>query len=105
MFFSENSSNSIKKHKFEPINIYYLVSINFNIFRKVLFVILIFIFSGLGSFAQDKSEGEQKVEDEAFTLFTNKEYDKAMPLFSQLLSLYPQDPSYNYGYGVCLIET
>ncbi|MEA3500021.1 MAG: hypothetical protein U9R41_03240, partial [Candidatus Marinimicrobia bacterium] len=38
-------------------------------------------------------------------LFTNKEYDKAMPLFSQLLSLHPQDPSYNYGYGVCLIET
>ncbi|MCD6367008.1 MAG: PD40 domain-containing protein, partial [Bacteroidales bacterium] len=82
-----------------------MASINFNIFRKILFVILIFIFSGLGSFAQDKSEGEQKVEDEAFTLFTNKEYDKAMPLFSQLLSLYPQDPSYNYGYGVCLIET
>ncbi len=82
-----------------------LVSISFNIFRKVFFVILILILSGLGSFAQDKSEGEQKVEDEAFMFFTNKDYDKAMSLFSQLLSLHPQDPSYNYGYGVCLIET
>ncbi len=78
---------------------------NFNIFRKIFYIILIFIFSGLGSFAQDISEGEQKVEDDAFMLFTNKEYDKAMPLFSQLLSLHPKDPSYNYGYGVCLIET
>jgi len=60
------------------------------------------VFAG---FAQNISEGEQKVEDDAFMFFTQKDYEKAMPLFSQLLSLHPQDPSYNYGYGVCLIET
>ena len=78
---------------------------NYNIIWKISFVILIFFFSVFGSFAQDISAGEQKVEDNAFMLFTQKDYDKAMPLFSQLLSLHPQDPSYNYGYGVCLIET
>ncbi len=82
-----------------------MVKRNYNILREIFFVILLFFCSIFGSLAQDISEGEQKVEDDAFMLFTNKEYDKAMPLFSQLLSLYPQDPSYNYGYGVCLIET
>lgn len=27
-----------------------------------------------------------------------------MPVYSQLLSLYPKDPIYNYRYGVCLIK-
>ncbi len=78
---------------------------SFNIFRKFFYFALIFLFAEVIVLGQNVSEGEQKVEDEAFMLFTNKEYGKAMPLFSQLLSLHPKDPSYNYGYGVCLIET
>lgn len=96
----------LKKHKFEPKrNI--LKKKGINIFHGLfcIFLILIFVFQENSIYAQGLSEGEQKVEDEAFMLFTKKEYDKAMPLFSQLLSLHPQDPVYNYGYGVCLIET
>ena len=75
-----------------------------HIILKFSVVILLFLLPEY-VLSQGVSEGEQQVEDKAFLLFTNKEYDKAMPLFTQLLSLHPQDPSYNYGYGVCLIET
>ncbi len=36
-------------------------------------------------------------------LFDNKEYVNAAPYFSQLLSLYPKDPEYNFKYGTCLL--
>ena len=55
--------------------------------------------------SQKLSEGEEKLIAETFSLFGEKDYENAMPKFSQLLSLYPKHPDYNYGYAVCLIET
>jgi epidermal growth factor receptor substrate 15 len=39
----------------------------------------------------------------ANSFFEKEEYVKAMPLYSQLLSLHPTDPEYNYKYGATAI--
>ncbi|MCX6292220.1 MAG: hypothetical protein NT126_10720 [Bacteroidetes bacterium] len=35
--------------------------------------------------------------------YGNNDYPGALPLYSQLLSLYPKNPEYNFHYGVCLL--
>jgi WD40-like Beta Propeller Repeat len=46
---------------------------------------------------------EQQLEKDANTYFNSGEYLKAFPLFSQLVSLYPNHPDYNYKFGACSI--
>ena len=46
---------------------------------------------------------EQQLEKEANALFNSAEYLKAYPLYSQLVSLYPNQPDYNYKFGACAI--
>jgi hypothetical protein len=46
---------------------------------------------------------EQQMEKEANALFNSGEFLKAYPLFSQLVSLYPNQPDYNYKFGACAI--
>ncbi len=53
--------------------------------------------------AQQKFATEADLKKEASTLFENDEFDKAFPLYSQLTSIYPKDPDYNYRLGVCMI--
>ncbi len=74
---------------------------------KILYIIfIIFVFTQEIVYSQDEmSDEEIKLENKAFKLFLNKRYEEAKPLFSQLLSLYPKEPDYNYGYGACLVET
>lgn len=73
---------------------------------KNIFLILLFISTLFNPvFSQEISQGEAELEMKAFDLFLKKDFIQAKPLFSQLLSLYPKEPDYNYGYGVCLIET
>lgn len=69
-------------------------------------IILIFVATLLCTDAVSQNgqgEAEQKKEAESF--FTTGDYTKALPYYSQLLSLYPKDPLYNYRYAVCLVET
>lgn len=47
----------------------------------------------------------EELKKEAENLFTLSNYIAAAPLYSQLLSLYPKDHTYNYNYGVCLLYT
>ena len=78
-----------------------------SIFNKSLNIIilfsLLFFASNSISLSQTLSEGEQEVKTKAAELFKLKKYNEAIPYFSQLLSLYPKDPDYNYKYGVCLV--
>ncbi len=53
--------------------------------------------------AQQKFASETDLKKEAGILFENDEFDKAFPLYSQLTSIYPKDPDYNYRLGVCMI--
>ncbi|MBA3900515.1 MAG: PD40 domain-containing protein, partial [Bacteroidetes bacterium] len=53
-------------------------------------------------FAQDFSS-ETELKKKARELFKNEDYITAAPYFSQLLSIYPKEPEYNYKYGASLI--
>lgn len=68
--------------------------------------IILLLFSCLTIVAQNgqMSEAESKLEQKAIELFNQEKWQEASPLLSQLLSLYPQNANYNYGYGVCLVE-
>lgn len=46
---------------------------------------------------------EQELVKKASTLFNSGEYLKAYPLYSQLVSLYPNHTEYNYKFGACAI--
>lgn len=76
---------------------------------KIIKLIFIFTFiitiTSFNSFSQGISQGESELKTKADDYFKTSEYSKALPMYSQLLSLYPADPEYNYRYGVCLVET
>ena len=53
--------------------------------------------------AQTDFASEEDLKKQAAKLFNEEEYEKAYPLYSQLVSLYRKDPSYNYRLGVCML--
>lgn len=63
-----------------------------------------FIMIGAVGWAQTDYEDEDDLKKGAEELFEEKKFTQAAPLYSQLVSLYPKDPTYNYKYGACLIE-
>ena len=80
-----------------------MINLEKNIIKKVLatFIILLFSFALLAQ----KNKSDDEVSIEANTLFNKKEYQKAFPLYSHLLSLHSKDPFYSYRFGVCLLYT
>ena len=54
-------------------------------------------------FAQNDFKSEDDLKKQADKLFEEQKYQEALPLFSQLLSLYQKDPVYNYKYGTCML--
>ena len=46
---------------------------------------------------------EEDVIKNAAAAFDQENYGKAMPLYSQLLANHPNDPNYNYRFGVCML--
>ncbi|WP_101260230.1 PD40 domain-containing protein [Labilibaculum filiforme] len=69
-----------------------------------LFFLSFFLFQF--SFAQNFNGGktEQQIEQEAFTFFDAENFTNALPLYQELINVYPQDPEYNYYLGVCQVE-
>ena len=67
-----------------------------------LFVFLA-IFYCKDIYSQIKDEGDLKKQAEKY--FEDEDYNLAYKLFSQLVSLYPKDPDYNYKLGVCMLYT
>ncbi len=74
--------------------------INQNIHRITLTVVILLFFA-VSSQAQYASEEEMKTA--ANEMFEEENYVGSIKLFSQLLSTYPKDPSYNYKYGACVL--
>lgn len=56
-----------------------------------------------GTLTAQKGGTEQDLSKEARGLFEGGQYLKAYPLYSQLVSLYPQNPEYNLYFGACAI--
>ncbi len=65
-------------------------------YKLVLLIIVSIMFIGQTR-AQYASEDELKKAADKY--FIEQDYIKSLPLFSQLLSLYPKDANYNYKYG------
>jgi tetratricopeptide (TPR) repeat protein len=59
---------------------------------------LIFISAG-------EYDNEKDLIKAATKFFKSEEYFEASPLYSQLVTNYPQNPEYNFKYGACLIYT
>lgn len=64
-------------------------------------LVLALLFASIVAYPQYASEAELKKAAEK--LFIDENYAEALPLFSQLLSLYPKDPDYNYKLGACML--
>lgn len=70
-----------------------------------LFLLCLFITNGVLALAQVSFDSQEELEKAANEFFDSKQYDKAKPLYSQLLSLNALDPNYNYRFGVCILYT
>lgn len=65
---------------------------------------LILLFqSSLTCSGQENFTSENELKAEAEKLFSHQKYKEALPLYSQLLSVYPENPVYNYRCGVCML--
>ncbi|MES2395457.1 MAG: hypothetical protein V4549_05620, partial [Bacteroidota bacterium] len=53
--------------------------------------------------AQTDFASEEEFKKQAAKLFDEEEFEKAYPLYSQLVSLYRKDPNYNFRLGVCML--
>ena len=53
--------------------------------------------------AQEDFKSEKDLKKNADKIFESKDYIKAFPLFSQLLSIYPNDADYKYKFSVCML--
>ncbi|MBI4931201.1 MAG: PD40 domain-containing protein [Bacteroidetes bacterium] len=68
-----------------------------------LFLSSCFLIHSATAFSQNVFSSEDDLKKQANKLFEEEDFTKAYPLFSQLLSLYPKDPQYNYKFGACLL--
>jgi len=53
--------------------------------------------------AQTDFKSQDDMKKKANEYFKEEDYVSAMPLYSQLVSIYPKDPVYNYRFGVCVL--
>ena len=74
-----------------------------NNYIRQLLLILSLLLSSL-VFSQAITDKDLELEDAAFSYLESKNYKEAAELFSQLMSLYPKNYSYNLYYAECLIE-
>ncbi|MBN2669429.1 MAG: PD40 domain-containing protein [Bacteroidales bacterium] len=71
---------------------------------KLRFILFILSYwSVVVLYSQNSEEQEQLIETAA-DYFEQGQFAEAMPLYSQLLSIYPTEPIYSFYYGACLVE-
>jgi hypothetical protein len=71
---------------------------------RFLFLLLLLCSAGNASLhAQAAFGSEEELKTQANKLFDDDEFEEAYPLYSQLASIYPKDPNYNYRLGVCML--
>lgn len=73
--------------------------------KKRLFTVVVFMFAMFASISTLKAGGvsEHQRSRTAEKYFLAKQYDKAAPLYAQLVSSNPKNYKYNYYYGICLL--
>ncbi|MDA9563689.1 hypothetical protein N9R81_03315, partial [Flavobacteriales bacterium] len=69
-----------------------------------ILTVIILLFSFLDANAQTGYESEDDLKKKAQEFWEEKDFPGALPLYSQLLSLYPKDPEYNYKFGTSMLH-
>lgn len=69
----------------------------------VLFTVLLTALMSPFNLRAQSPGSEADVINDAATKFDAQDYAAAMPLYSQLLANHPNDPNYNYRFGVCML--
>jgi hypothetical protein len=71
--------------------------------RLIYLLLITFALSTRFASAQTTFGSEEELKTQAAKLFDEDEFEEAYPLYSQLTSIYPKDPTYNYRLGVCML--
>ena len=72
-----------------------------NLFFSLATVLVLAISIG----AQGGMGSEDELKTKANELFVAQNFKEAKLMYAQLLSLYPKDPTYNYRFGACVLQT
>jgi len=67
-------------------------------------MLMLFLSISTGIFAQAGYKSEEELIKSAEKFFSEKNYEKAFPLFSQIVSNRPDNSFYNYCLGVCIMK-
>ncbi|MCD4697586.1 MAG: hypothetical protein K8S16_15275, partial [Bacteroidales bacterium] len=70
---------------------------------RIFFYCLILILAIHTVYSQQLNAQEGEIITRAEKLFEAKNYQEAMPLFAQLVSVHPENGEYNYKFGVCTL--
>ncbi|MEY3398094.1 MAG: hypothetical protein RL220_688, partial [Bacteroidota bacterium] len=73
------------------------------VMKKTTVVIALLAMMVVPTSAQKGGASEEQLIKNANELFQSGQYLKAYPMYSQLVSLYPQHAEYNYKFGACAI--
>lgn len=73
--------------------------------RYLLFSLIVFVVFALSVGAQKGTGSEDELKAKATELFDAQNFKEAKLMYAQLLSLYPKDPTYNYRFGACVLQT
>ena len=73
--------------------------LNYKLTLRYKYYLYLFTFCLVSSISVQAQFSEEDLERQANELFDSGRYAEAMPLYSQLLSLNPTNPVYNYKYG------
>jgi outer membrane protein OmpA-like peptidoglycan-associated protein len=72
--------------------------------KHLLFFIFLII-SRIALGQHNEKDNQNKSEKQAEDYFTNFQYDKAKPIYTELLKINPKKDEYNYKMGICEFET
>ncbi len=73
------------------------------VFKSSILFLFFFVSINFSVLGQTSYKSEDDLKKNAGKLFEEEEFAQALPLYSQLLSLHPQESEYYYKYGVCLL--
>jgi len=74
--------------------------------KAVVLIFILLVLPAASLLAQNKTDPatEKQLKKDAANDFDNNDFANAYSLYSQLLSLYPHDPNYNYRFGACILN-
>lgn len=73
--------------------------------KNLFFGLIIIAVLAISVGAQGSIGSEDELKAKANELFEAQDYKEAKLMYAQLLSLYPKDPTYNYRFGACVLQT